>query len=228
MIRGITQTGFIKRINRAKTLLMLTHLNPVISHTAARQLQPWSTQAYAPAPRPYRIKKYPAIIAWQTKFTVPDVRGQTLGSAQAQLTSRGFPSTQVLPSVSTSYPYNTVGVESPAAGSIVPSGTTVQLTLSLGPTITMPDFTGFTLNDATVAIGQLPAFLQSVIYEDQIYPFPEVPRGTVIGQYPLPNTAFTADILITLFVSSGRVYIPTINESVANDPAQVVGSTVYP
>jgi hypothetical protein len=225
--RGVTQYGVIKRISRPKTLLILTHPSPVISHTTIGALRAWSTQRYSPEPKHFQIK--PRLILRAVPFfvTVPDVRGFSQASAQAQIAARGLTST-VIGSASTSYALNTVGIESPAQGSSVSRGTLISLTLSLGPTGSMPDFTGFLLNDVIAAIGQMGAILGEVIYEDSIYPFPEVPRGTVIGQYPLPGADFNSATRITLFCSSGRVYFPGIRESIANDPTPVVGSTVFP
>lgn len=227
MIRGITLTGFIKRINRAKTLLMLSHPTPVVSRTVGARLSPWSSQRFPQAPKPARRKRYLTILGNVTQFAVPDVRGLVQAAAQSQLAVRGFTSV-VSGSATSIYPLNTIASELPAQGTLQPLGTLITLTLSLGPAGTLPDFTGLTLSDATVQIGQIAAILYQVIYEDQIYPYPEIPRDTVIGQYPLPGTIFNSSTQITLFVSSGRVYYPGLQEASSNDPNPVSGSTAFP
>lgn len=227
MIRGTTQYGVIKRISRIKTLLMLTHPTANVSHTSVATLRGWTTQRYAPAIRPPRRKPYLILRAVPFVVAVPDVRGLDQATAQAQIAARGLTSV-VGGTATTTYPLNTVGIETPAQGTSQLLGTLITLTMSLGPVGTLPDFTGLTLADATTLIGQIVAILYQVIYEDQIYPYPEIPRDTVIGQYPLPGTIFNSSTQITLFVSSGRVYYPGLQEASSNDPNPVSGSTAFP
>jgi len=220
---------FVKRINRQRQIL-LTNRSPLVyrANAAIRATNPYPERRYPTPPKPTRKHKYPSIWAVVSGLAVPDVRGQTLAAAQAQLAARGFTSVLGSPSVNSAYAVNTVAIETPAQGTIQASGTLISLQLSLGLSGSFPDLIGLALADALVVVGNLPGVMHSVVYQDAIYPFPEIPRGTVISQYPLPGAIFNPGVQVDLVVSSGYVFIPGIRESIANDPNPVSGSTAFP
>lgn len=226
-LRPIIEIRYIKRINRARILLRLTNPTPVISHTVTRQLQPYPARNYPPAPAPIKRKRYLTLVASQTQIAVPNVLGLTQAIAVSSITARGL-TPVIIGSANSVYPVGTIAIQSPVGGSIVSIGTVVNLTISLGPLGNLPNFIGMTLSDATTLILQIGGVLHSVVYQDAQFPFPEIPRGTVLGQYPLPGTLYSSGVLIDLIVASGYVYYPGIRESVENDPVTVIGSTVFP
>lgn len=227
LLRPITEIRYVKRINRARILLRLTNPTPVISHTVTRQLNPYPAQRYAPAPPPVKKKRWLTLVASQTQIAVPNVLGVAQALAVSSIASRGL-TTAIVGSANSIYPVGTIAIQSPAGGAIVSIGTLVNLTISLGPLGNLPNFIGMALTDATNLINQISGVLHSVVYQDAQFPFPEIPRGTVLGQYPLPGTLYSSGVLIDLIVASGYVYYPGIRESVANDPTSVIGSTVFP
>ncbi|GMQ92801.1 MAG: hypothetical protein BMS9Abin12_0278 [Acidimicrobiia bacterium] len=118
-----------------------------------------------------------------TTVLVPDVTGEPKADAQAILEGEGF--------VVTASEQPSVDVEAglvvstnPAAGTEVVQGTSVEMTVSSGPSdVVVPDLSGMTVDEATTAVGT--AGLTITFLEDSDNPDPE---GVVIGQDPVPGT----------------------------------------
>ena len=88
-----------------------------------------------------------------------------------------------------------------AAFSSVPAGTTVDITVSLGSLYeqkTVPNLYGLTVSEATARLEAVGLVL------GQIYSVTSgAPKGTVISQTPIPNTAISATtISVDIYVSS--------------------------
>ncbi|MFT4036654.1 MAG: protein kinase [Thermomicrobiales bacterium] len=107
---------------------------PTSEPTPAPTAVPTATRA--PEPPPIVASDGPPTIAPQTggtgMVTVPDLRGQPIGAVTSLLTPLGLRiDLQMQPSRSA--PMNTVISQSPGPGTLAPPGTTIRLTVSMGP-----------------------------------------------------------------------------------------------
>jgi serine/threonine-protein kinase len=87
--------------------------------------------------------------------TVPDVVGQSLASAEATLTNAKLVTGTITRQTSTAQSPGTVLEQSPATGSSLPDGGTVNLTVAQAPTETaVPDVVGQDEAQAAAALGR--------------------------------------------------------------------------
>jgi beta-lactam-binding protein with PASTA domain len=112
--------------------------------------------------------------------SVPALVGLSQAQATEALTSAGLES-RVVDAPSATVDEGDVIGQDPAAGLQIDVGSTVALTVSTGPApVTVPDVTGQTLAQATLALQQAGLVVGSVQQRDDA----SVPAGEVIGQSP--------------------------------------------
>jgi beta-lactam-binding protein with PASTA domain len=96
--------------------------------------------------------------------------------------------------------------QSPVGGTVVPTGSTVDLVLSLGPAIYVPDVVGEPQADANSAITGASLTVGTITYEYSN----TVPTGHVISQNPVADTIVIAGTAVDIIVSSGRPVVPDV------------------
>jgi len=129
---------------------------------------------------------------------VPDVVGQSQNSARNNLQDAGF-SVSVREEHSSSVASGNVISQSPSAGSSQARGSTVTITVSMGPdTLQVADIVGYSQSSATSTL-QNQGFVVSVTtgYSEH------VPEGRVISQSPAGGSAAEQGNTVTIVVSQG-------------------------
>jgi serine/threonine-protein kinase len=141
---------------------------------------------------------------------VPDVTGQSLDAATAELSSAGFDARKAAEQESDQDP-GTVLSQDPKAGATVPKGTTINLTVAKAARPTVPDETGKTQDDAINDISNL-GLVPQVTTRDVTDPAQD---GKVIAQTPAPGTKRSKGAHVKLVVgrlppsSGGSTTTPT-------------------
>jgi serine/threonine-protein kinase len=148
------------------------------------------------------------------RHAVPDVRGQSLDEAQAQLARASLSFGQAVERYSEKVPKDIVITTDPAPGTQLRRDAAVNVVVSRGPKpITITDWTGRNGDKAEAALTKL-GF--KVSRDDQFND--TVPLGRVISQSPGSGTGFKGDT-IALVVSKGPalVEIPRVNGMKVDD-----------
>jgi len=138
------------------------------------------------------------------QVAVPDVTGMMFEDAKASLSNAnlGFDYTVAY---NDNVPENRVITQSIAAGTMVASGTTVSVAISLGPTpqadVKVPDVTTYSWSDAEIALTS--AGLQARYTGD--------PAGVVVSQDVAPGTMVAPGTLVTVTLGKpGMVTVPDL------------------
>ena len=150
------------------------------------------------APADGRAPRGSAVDLWVSKghapVPVPAVIGKDQHTAEQALKAAGF-----VPAVHTEYSNDiargqVISVE-PSEATKTPYGSTVTLTVSLGPeTFAAPSFTGLSPNEAE-------AKAKDYGLQVSFFNIPHTPQTTVISQNPAAGTTVHAGDTITLFVA---------------------------
>jgi eukaryotic-like serine/threonine-protein kinase len=153
-----------------------------------------------------------AVLAWvlrlapsttmpDTSRKVPNLSGQTLDKATAELDGMKLKWTQTSES-SPTYPQGQVIRTDPAAGIVVATGDTISIVVSTGKkTVAVPDVHNMTVEAATAALQQAGLTVGPTTSENS----PSVPANVVITTDPAANTQAHEGDAIGLHVSSGKV-----------------------
>ena len=141
--------------------------------------------------------------------TVPDVTRRSAAEANQQLELFGLRGSVTDLEASADVPEGQVTRQSPAAGTDVPEGATVQLWLSSGPPeVTIPEIVGLEEAEAVAALRQADLIPgeRTKVFDD------EAPVGTVIGSTPSPGTRVGAQTRVDLQISAGEelVRVPSV------------------
>ncbi|MBQ8214057.1 MAG: PASTA domain-containing protein [Clostridia bacterium] len=129
--------------------------------------------------------------------TLPELSGFDARESSARLREMGLLVETV--TATGAYPAGTVYAMEPRAGTVVPVGTKVILSVSAGPeqkSVKVPDLIGLSRSDALVKLWTAELMAGDVIEEAS-----SLPPGTVIRQSHQPATLVPAGTKITLFVS---------------------------
>lgn len=129
--------------------------------------------------------------------TLPDVMGQDFREVESKLRQMGL--AVELETVAGAYPEGTVFAMEPRAGTVLPVGGTVKLSVSAGTpnkTVTVPDVRGLSRSDALVQL-----WLSQLAVGDVVEEISDAAEGTVIRQSHQPGTLVTAGTKVTLYVS---------------------------
>jgi serine/threonine-protein kinase len=141
--------------------------------------------------------------------TVPSVVGLIYPHpAGDQIVSAGFAVNPNIMLQASDKPYGTVLAQDPSGNSQGHQGDAVTLTVSSGPApIVVPDVTGKTLPDATLALGQA-GFKYTTRHESSS----AVPSGDVTRTDPAANTQAAKGTVVTVYLSSGPSKVTVPNE----------------
>ncbi len=130
--------------------------------------------------------------------TLPDtILGRDAREVQAELRALGL--TVKTQTAQSAYEAGTVFAVEPRAGSEIPIGTTVLLSVSEGQTtesVSVPELRGLSRSDALIRLWMSKLVLGEVIETDS-----DLPAGTVIAQSRMPDTWVTAGTKIDLYIS---------------------------
>ncbi len=132
-----------------------------------------------------------------TQVGVPLVVGEMFDQAAAQLQAQGFAVGRK--DVDSTQPKGTVISQSPAGGVAAPTGSTVTLSVSLGPPATpVPDVTSLDVSAATATL-QAAGYVAKVVTQSTTDPGQD---GIVLSQSPVGGTDAKAGSSVTIFVGS--------------------------
>ncbi|MDR3686338.1 MAG: PASTA domain-containing protein [Coriobacteriia bacterium] len=137
------------------------------------------------------------VSAGQKTVTVPDVRGISQSNATSKLTNAGL-KTDVGQAYS-SQPVGTVVSQGPAAGSTVPAGSTITISVSQGRApVVVPDLTGATTSAAQNTLTELG--LVPLVSKDASGTAAAAgrPKGTVHSQSPESGESVQAGSQVTI------------------------------
>jgi beta-lactam-binding protein with PASTA domain len=134
-----------------------------------------------------------------TPVDVPDVVGMTQQGAGTALAAAGLVAGSVTHESSETVPVGHVIRQSPTAGESVASGTSVDLVISTGAPVTVPDVVGLGESAASAAIADAGLAVGQIIRQAS----ETTPAGDVIDQTPAAGTSVAAGSLVDLVVSSG-------------------------
>ena len=140
------------------------------------------------------------------QIAVPDVVGQPVAAAEAQLTSAGFEVTTSEVADDT-VPAGDVISQDPSGGSLVDTGSTIDLSVSSGKeTVTMPALSSYTFDDAKDLL-EGDRYGLTVEREERDSSAPE---GEVINSNPPQGSEVEKGSTVTLFVSKGESSVPNV------------------
>jgi len=147
----------------------------------------------------WAVKKAPP------QVVVPEITGKELMEGLLILQDKNL-GTVIDPRYFSDYPKNMIVEQEPAPGSIVRQGRDIKLIVSKGPIISIvEDFTGKTVTYVRNRLQEIFSFQGKTIKLGEItYVTSEYPQGTIVGQYPPPNTPITSVENIDLIVSRGK------------------------
>lgn len=129
---------------------------------------------------------------------VPNVLNQNVTAAEGTLLNAGF-------NVSTNYVANsaalgTVTSQTPAGGTSIAKGGTVNLVVSSGPAqVTVPNVVGLQLAQAANQLGSQQLTVGNVTYQDSLQP-----QGTVLDTNPPAGSTAAPNSAVDMIVSTGN------------------------
>ncbi len=140
------------------------------------------------------------------QVTVPQVVGLPEQTAVAQIAKAQLTSTTIT-APSDTVPEGEVISSDPPPGTKVDEGTTVQITVSTGPTaVTVPDVTGRTFSEAKALLEDLGLTVGDPEQVDD----PRTEKDVVIDSNPGAGTSVTPNTAIVLRVGTGKVAVPNV------------------
>jgi eukaryotic-like serine/threonine-protein kinase len=159
---------------------------------------------------------------------VPNLRGIALDDARRQLADAGLAVGEVSREFSDEVPRDAVTDSNPAPGQERRPNSAVDLVVSRGAAVLVPDVTGVAEDLATGALAQ--AGFEVEIAEEQVFSA-EAEAGTVAEQSPAPHATAGAGDTVTLTMSRGpeMIVVPDVRgESVddATDTLEAAGFEV--
>jgi beta-lactam-binding protein with PASTA domain len=139
------------------------------------------------------------VVAKAPLVSVPDVVGSTQGAAVTALGDAGLVAGTVTQQLSDTVPAGSVVSQDPAAGTQVDPGAAVDLVVSKGAPVTVPDVVGATFEAAQASIVDATLLVGNVTQQ----PSSTVPSENVISQDPPAGTSVASAAAVDLVVSSG-------------------------
>ena len=141
------------------------------------------------------------VSAGPEQFTLPNVQGDPLATAEEKLRANGFEVGQITDVPHETVPEGNVIRQTPPPGVAAP-GTVVDLEVSSGPfAVAMPDVTNRTRESALVALSDAGIDGDRVIIEEEFSS--DVLEGFVVSTNPPAGAAVLRDASVTLVVSKG-------------------------
>jgi len=140
------------------------------------------------------------------KIAVANVVGKTYEEAYTTLTNQELLVDKQLQR-SDNIPIGVVISTDPPAGQQVGAKTTITVFVSAGKEqILMPDLTGLTEQEATLAITEAKLFLGTITQDNSA----TVPQNMVVSSDPAANTSVPAGSTVNLVISNGLVMVPNV------------------
>ena len=135
-------------------------------------------------------------------YTIPDVTGQTFAQLTGNVDYQDIFSFEIISeSYNDSQPRGAVYEQSPAEGTTVGKGTTIQVRISLGPSsVALPEIVGMTREAAYIELLEM-GFMPGAIQFYEKYDAGK-PANTVIEVDPAPGTAVNPESGVRVFVNS--------------------------
>ena len=140
--------------------------------------------------------------------TVPNVVGMAQAKAEASITGAGLIVGSVATATSATVAPGNVISQTPIGGASAAAGSAVQLTVSLGVAVTVPNVVGLPQAQAQTAITAAKLTVGTVSKANSL----TVAAGNVISQAPASGTTFPQGSLIDFLVSLGppSVTVPNV------------------
>lgn len=141
-----------------------------------------------------------------TQVSVPRVVGLPQQTAEANIAQAGLTST-VVTAPSDTVPEGEVISQDPEAGTMVAEATSVELTVSTGPSaVIVPDVSGKPFGEAKALLEDLGL----VVGEPEWVDDPETEKDVVIDSNPGSGSSVSPNSPITLRVGTGQVPVPNV------------------
>lgn len=143
----------------------------------------------------------------QDLVTTPNLKSKTVEEATLALSQVGLKVGTETPQADDNVPKGTIIGQDPAPGELIEAGQAVNLIVSAGKDqVPVPDLTILpTVDDARLALTQAKLLLGRVTPIDS-----DAPEGTVLEQDPLPNTVVDVGTLVSITVSNGKIFMPSV------------------
>ncbi len=158
-------------------------------------------------------------------IAVPDVVGLTQAAAEAAITGAGLTVGTVAQATSDTVPAGNVISQDPVGGTLVSAGIPVNLVVSLGPAVTVPNVTGQPEATAATIIVNAGLVVGNVVQQNS----PTVPVGNVISQSPVGGTEVDPGSRVDLVVSLGPADVPVpdvVGQTQAAAEAAITGASL--
>ena len=153
--------------------------------------------------------------------TVPDVTGQAQSVASETITDAGLVVGRITEDFSDTVPLGRVVRQTPAGGAQEPWGSTVDIVISKGVDVIMPDVLGMTQAVAESSIQSANIVVGLVVYDFS----DAVPAGRVLSQSPPGGTRIALNIVASLVVSLGpKVTMPNLSEMTLEDAQAAIAA----
>lgn len=150
------------------------------------------------------------VIAGAENVVVPDLSGLTRADAEAAVAAAGLVVERVIDVYSDDVPAGQVADQTPGAGTTVPGGTPVTISISAGPQpaqspgTAIPDVVGMTQDEALEVLAAA-SYAANVTQQSSA----TVPAGQVMLQTPQGGVVAQPGTTVTLVVSSGPAASPS-------------------
>ena len=141
-----------------------------------------------------------------SEVTMPDVNALPPDVAEQMIRGAGLSFQVSEGTIASGNPAGTVATSVPAAGSTVPRGTLVTISISRGGVVTVPDVSGLTVADAKARLlaAGFPAVSEPQASQSQFFVNSStVPAGNVVGTSPPAGSAAELLGAILLVISKG-------------------------
>ncbi|MHC4619015.1 MAG: PASTA domain-containing protein [Planctomycetota bacterium] len=138
--------------------------------------------------------------------SVPNVADMNEADAESTLSNFGLTVGAVIYGYSDTVAAGNVLSQNPAGGTRVPAGLSVDLIISLGEAVSVPDVVGMTSADANTTISGRGLAVGTMNYEYS----DTITAGVVIGQRPVAYATAPAGSAVDLVISRGRPAVPEV------------------
>lgn len=170
-----------------------------LRHTIWRGIMKYSNKLYPPS----RLPTVTTDLTGVTMVNVPDVIGLDPATAQTKLEQAGFGVKLSDKTVISSVASGMVATAN-GSGSTLPSGSLIEIRLSSGGLITVPDVRGMSVEDARAALIAA-GFASAEVPQDSqgqyVVNDPNIPNGKVVRTLPAAGTQAQAGGAILLVIS---------------------------
>jgi beta-lactam-binding protein with PASTA domain/tRNA A-37 threonylcarbamoyl transferase component Bud32 len=153
------------------------------------------------------------------KVLVPDVRGEPLAEAKADIEAINLVVGEVTTQPSDEKK-NTVIAQNPTPETELEEGETVDLTVSSGPAqVIVPQLIGLTQDQAIARLQEEGLVVGRIIQQNS-----DQPAGTVIGSDPVEGKQVNEGSSVDLIVSTGEVEIPNVVGKTESEARAILGN----